>query len=104
MRLKTIEVTAGVEVEVIGYLSHLCPFRNEVDRGTITMSWVTAGTNVELHSLHDLLRSYRHVAVSHEEVTVRIADALTECGLKNVEVQTHFITSGMQCRIDHRSR
>lgn len=56
---------------------HLCPFVEEADEGTVTISWVTAhGETFELHALAKLVAARQFERVSHEQWTADLASAV----------------------------
>lgn len=78
-----------------GPLTHLCPFVPEVDEGTVTITWITAGATLELHALAAWLGDFAGDKVSHEDITVDIQAGLDElAGITNVEVVTRWSTAG----------
>jgi len=46
-----VETASAVTVEATGPVTHLCPHRDEIDHGTVTITWVCEGRTIELHSL-----------------------------------------------------
>lgn len=67
----------GVEVSVTMPAVHMCPFKNEVDEGSVTLSWLTRnGRTIELHSLRALLDSADEWEVSHEAYTASLRHLL----------------------------
>lgn len=76
--LETVECMSPVTVTTKAHMRHLCPYRNEVDEGLITISWEVAGRTIELHSLHEYLRGFKDSVMSHEELTDRVRHDL-EC-------------------------
>lgn len=82
----------GEIVTVHAELRHLCPFRDEVDQGHITVSWRIDGYTFELHDLAAYFATFHDVTISHEELTGRIA---AELGDSVVNVTTHWQTAGM---------
>jgi NADPH-dependent 7-cyano-7-deazaguanine reductase QueF len=93
---KTVPAAAGVHMEVTRPFRHLCPFRDEVDKGRITIAWTTAGQTFELHGLAEFLDSFRDLVISHEDLTALVREVLDHAGgLSGVAVRTWFDTAGM---------
>lgn len=78
-----------------GPLNHLCPFVPEVDEGTVTITWITAGATLELHALAAWLGDFAGDKVSHEDITEDIRAALNQlAGIAGVDVTTRWTTAG----------
>jgi NADPH-dependent 7-cyano-7-deazaguanine reductase QueF len=78
-------------------IRHLCPFKDEVDSGTITITWTCAGFTIELHSLASYLAQFSDSAISHEDLVEFIAldmDALGN-GIAATSVTARFTTAGL---------
>lgn len=91
-RVPTGGTAQGETVTVHTELCHLCPFRDEVDQGHITVSWLIDGYTFELHDLAAYFATFGDMKISHEELTGRIA---AELGGSVVNVTTHWQTAGM---------
>lgn len=92
-----VPVSADVRVTVTGELTHLCPFKDEVDFGRITVSWTCAGATLELHTLRSQLDRWADTVVSHEELTRTIERELSQVpGITEVAVSTQWDTAGFQ--------
>lgn len=77
-------------------LRHLCPFKDEVDEGTVTSGWSTCGSTLELHSLAAYLTSWAEQTISHEELTDAIRRDLESVpGIYAPTVETRWTTAGM---------
>jgi NADPH-dependent 7-cyano-7-deazaguanine reductase QueF len=77
----------------------MCPFVNEVDNGTITITWEADGWTLELHSLRAYLSTFQDREISHEELTEEIrAELSTHHGINEVTVNTNWRTAGMEVR------
>lgn len=97
VRLDTEDCDADVTVTTSGPLTHLCPFRDEVDHGSITLVWRCAGATLELHTLRDYLTSWELCTLSHEEITDRIRhDLSVVVGIELLSVETTWHTAGME--------
>ena len=88
--------SVGVIVTATGHLNHLCPFRDEPDAGLVSVSWVSDGETLELHSLREYLDTFSQERVSHEELTTRISQDIESAGIKVVAVETEWVTAGMK--------
>jgi NADPH-dependent 7-cyano-7-deazaguanine reductase QueF len=87
-----VAVTMTVSAELV----HRCPFRDEVDRGRVVITWTTAGSTLELHALASWLRGFADDVISHEALTSDIRDHLTAMdGITNVTVRTTWQTAGV---------
>ena len=95
--IRTALSTADVTLTAIAPLVHRCPFVDEVDNGTVTISWRVDGQTFELHSLRAYLDRFRDAEISHEAITDRIRhDLATTLGLADVTVTTTWDTAGME--------
>lgn len=93
---RTVPCDNAVAVTITSPLRHLCPFVNEVDYGTVTVTWQTIGATYELHSLAEYLRGFKDSEMSHESITDRIRHDLAACSdLDVVSVETTWTTAGM---------
>lgn len=82
-------------------LQHLCPYRDEVDSGTVEITWRTHGATFELHDLGAFLATFAGKEFSHEQLTAFLAALLHDRdGLTVVEVLTRWTTAGAEvvCR------
>ncbi len=94
--MKLVDSDDDVVVTAVAPLVHLCPHVDEVDYGTVTISWRTAGKTIELHSLRAWLQSFSNVVVSHEKITDLIREEVSAPdGLVDVRVATQWRTAGM---------
>jgi NADPH-dependent 7-cyano-7-deazaguanine reductase QueF len=92
---------APASVSVTAPLTHLCPFRDEIDEGTVTISWDVAGGTLELHSLRRYLDRFRASKLSHEEATARIFhDLSSEVGVRLLSVSSTWSTAGMEVAVE----
>lgn len=90
----TVPCDNNVAVSATGELVHRCPFVDEVDNGTITITWLPDGETFELHALAEYLRGFENSRLSHEEITDRIAFDLIVPGIVGVTVTTSWTTAG----------
>lgn len=91
------EVCTGqpVIMRASGPLKHRCPFKDELDEGTVEIVWRTAGRTMELHSLREYLDSHEERVISHEDLTEEIRATLSSLpGITNVGVTTRWHTAG----------
>lgn len=100
-----VSCPAAVRVTVISTVRHLCPFKTEVDHGTVRISWsTTLGQTVELHALAALLRRYDDTEISHEQWTAEVAAAIeTGAEVDGLVVETEWITAGLNVRVSSAS-
>lgn len=92
-----VAAPAGQRVEVTSLLQHLCPFKDEVDNGTIVIEWETVTRTMELHALKEWLNGFSGDRISHEAITKAIHEGLSEVhGLKVLRVETKWHTAGMR--------
>lgn len=89
--------TAEVRMTVTAEVQHLCPFVNEVDNGTVTVTWRTNGATFELHSLREYLNGFKNSEISHEMLTdlIRHDLAVTQ-GVEVLAVESTWDTAGME--------
>lgn len=89
--------TPGVRVTVTAPIRHLCPFKDEIDDGELTLAWRTDHSTVELHSLRLFLGAFADARISHEEVVSEIWGAMNRVdGIRGVSVSTSWRTAGME--------
>lgn len=97
----TIPCAGMVEMTAALPLTHRCPFREETDRGSVTLAWRTAGSTLELHALAVWLDGYADAKLSHEDVTADICDRLAaQDGIGDVRVTTRWNTAGAEVTVD----
>lgn len=95
--IKTVPSSGDVTVTTYADLTHLCPFVDEVDRGTVKLTWRVDGQTLELHSVRAYLDGFATSRLSHEEVTNRIGhDIASIPGVELIEVTTAWDTAGME--------
>jgi NADPH-dependent 7-cyano-7-deazaguanine reductase QueF len=96
----TAPCAAQVTVTYTGPLTHRCPFVDEVDNGTTTITWTTAGATLELHALAAWLAQFDELVVSHEDLTARIRTELADQeGIADVAVRTAWTTAGAEVTV-----
>jgi NADPH-dependent 7-cyano-7-deazaguanine reductase QueF len=89
----------GVSMSVVSVpIKHLCPFKRELDRGTVDITWRTLTATYELHSLRESLKAFDRVVISHEDLTTFIAEELAQFPemIDQVTVSTRWDTAGME--------
>lgn len=102
----TVPCDSRVTMTATFPLIHRCPFADEVDEGTVEITWTTEGRTLELHALAAWLHGWDEQAISHEEVTAQIARGLAGepwlpwVGIADVSVTTRWTTAGgeVTCR------
>lgn len=88
----TIEVPDCLVV-VTAPVTKMCPVKNEVDEGTVTISYQTHGKAIELHDLAAYLATFSDRHISHEEFVHLVA---RETG---AEVSSIWATAGMSVEV-----
>ena len=104
MSLDLVSCTNRAHVTATLPITHRCPFRDELDEGTVTVSWATTHhLTIELHSLAAFLAGFADLEISHEDITVRILDRLQSAAegrapfsVTDVEVSTRWNTAGAE--------
>ena len=86
---------AAVTVEVTADVVKLCPFRDEVDRGTLVVAWYAESHTLELHAFRAWLDCFATRRISHEDFTRLVASELTSLFSDTVEVVATWQTAGM---------
>jgi hypothetical protein len=83
---------------------HLCPFKDEVDEGRATITWLQhlGADTLELHGLRAYLDSLDEWEVSHEEYTQHLADFVAGKGYAGVTVTTEWTTAGGVVKVTAR--
>lgn len=94
--IDTVPTTAGIHCKATALtFQHMCPVKDEVDRGKLALEWTTTTVTLELHSLADYLTAWRDSAMTHEAVCDRIAHDLTVAGVDNARVSYTGYTAGL---------
>ncbi|UVF61162.1 hypothetical protein SEA_AOKA_39 [Arthrobacter phage Aoka] len=95
--IETVSSSPGLTMAVTSPLVHLCPFKDETDAGTITVTWQTLNGTIELHSLRAYFDSFAGSTVSHEGLTDTIRRELQRIpSIKALDVTTAWTTAGME--------
>lgn len=94
--VEVVPVDPGGKVSATGPLTHICPYRDEVDEGAVKVVWDTDnGSTLELHSLAAYFAAFAEVQISHEDLTTRISDELEALDGPRIEsVSTTWDTAG----------
>ena len=93
----TVPIEATVRMSATADIQHMCPFVQEVDNGTITVTWTAGGWTLELHALRAYLNTFHDREISHEELTEEVrAELATHHGINDVEVTSKWRTAGME--------
>lgn len=91
------ESAKGVRVQAAAPIRHLCPHKDEIDDGRISITWITRGSTLELHALREHLDNYADTKISHEHLTETIMTELSEVpGVELESVETTWITAGVE--------
>ena len=92
-----------MRVSATSSITHLCPYKQERDFGTVEISWTVApgSSPVELHALAEKVQSFTDVHLTHEAVTWDLhqwIDGLVgDSG--EVGVVTRWVTAGMDVEV-----
>lgn len=93
---RTVPIDSVVQMSATADIQHLCPFAEEIDNGTATITWQAAGWTLELHSLREYLNTFHDREISHEDLTEEIrAELSSHLGISHVTVNTSWRTAGM---------
>jgi NADPH-dependent 7-cyano-7-deazaguanine reductase QueF len=85
---------ADVLVILTADVRKLCPIKDEVDDGTVTITYRTNGQAFELHELAAHLATFTNTRVSHETFTAELA------GFLGASVRSEWVTAGMRVRVE----
>jgi NADPH-dependent 7-cyano-7-deazaguanine reductase QueF len=97
MSVKTEQSSPSLTLHVTAPIRHICPFRDEVDDGSITITWRTLNGTFELHDLREYLKSFAEVKISHESLTDTIYRELSSApSIRIIDVETTWRTAGME--------
>lgn len=97
MNSYTVPIEADVTMTTTAEIQHMCPFVQEVDNGTITVSWRADGWTFELHALRSYLDTFHNREISHEELTNEVRAELSgHYGIEEVTVSSAWRTAGME--------
>lgn len=96
----TVDTPAEVYVTATGSLRHRCPYVDELDEGTVEITWSTLGATFELHALRAYLDQWEDVKVSHEELAAMIRVDLDVPGLRVTEVVVRFPTANLEVSVE----
>jgi NADPH-dependent 7-cyano-7-deazaguanine reductase QueF len=89
------------DICINGFITHLCPFADETDHGTITVTYRPWHHEIELHSFADYLDSFADTKISHEELTRQIRSELDEwVDPRRLTVRTEFKTAGLTISVE----
>lgn len=91
-----------VRLSVTAEARHLCPFKDEVDQGTVTLEWTTAhGETVELHALAALIDRFAGVEISHEQWTAELVGAVSRgVRVAGLRVVSSWVTGGLTVEVE----
>lgn len=83
-----------MNVVVTGPLVHRCPHVEELDAGTVEMTFPDEAP--ELHGLRRYLEGFAETQATHEEVVRMIADAYPQA-----QIRARFATAGFAVTVVH---
>lgn len=90
-----VPCASKVKLSITGDLAHLCPHVDEVDNGTVEITWTTDDGTLELHSVRAWLDGFADRVIAHEELTEELQMALDAIpGICDARVTTHWTTAG----------
>lgn len=97
LEIPGLDTTLRMTAEV----SKRCPFRNEVDSGTVTVYCPRlVDRTVELHSVAKWFELWRDTAISHEMFTMLVHAAFCDVlRVQDVQVTSNFDTAGIRVEI-----
>jgi NADPH-dependent 7-cyano-7-deazaguanine reductase QueF len=99
--LSLVHDSSEARVTVRCGLAHRCPQVEDVDVGTVTISWRCTDVTLELHSLAAYLATWENQKISSEEITMQIRNDLSFLdGLEEIEVSTTWQTAGFAVLIE----
>lgn len=99
MRVEYVACPKAVTMTIYVPLEHECPYRDETDRGHVTITWQTKGSSIELHSLREYLAGLGTSKISHEAITDLIFRHLNDDrGVAVTAVETTWDMTGMVVR------
>jgi NADPH-dependent 7-cyano-7-deazaguanine reductase QueF len=99
--LNLVHDSSEAKVTVKSVLIHRCPHVEEVDVGTVAISWRCTDVTLELHSLAAYLATWESQKISSEEITMQIRNDLEQLdGLDDVDVSTTWQTAGFSVLIE----
>lgn len=77
--------------------THLCPYKDERDVGTVSATW--DGDAVELHAFADYLLGFADERLTHEKASDMVARWLWTHDAENVVVTTTWWTAGFDVEV-----
>ncbi|GAC1575025.1 MAG: hypothetical protein NVS3B18_08680 [Candidatus Dormibacteria bacterium] len=87
-----------MKVTVTAPVTKRCPYRDEQDDGTLTLTFEVAEQAPELHKLAEELTAWEGEAVSHEEFTALILRWFADAGC--VAARSTWTTAGLAVTVD----
>lgn len=97
----SVPCPAVVRVSITASASHRCPYRDEMDHGTVRVSWTTSfGETVELHALAALIHGRADAEISHEQWTAAIAAQIgSAVVVADLTVTSEWATAGLDVSV-----
>jgi NADPH-dependent 7-cyano-7-deazaguanine reductase QueF len=80
-----------VKILIMAQVSHLCPYKDEIDIGRICLELAEP---TELYALAEYLRSFTDQVITHEAMTQEIAKHT------NARVVTYWTTAGLSIEVE----
>jgi NADPH-dependent 7-cyano-7-deazaguanine reductase QueF len=96
---RIVPTAQDITVTATAYIRHRCPYRDEIDEGTISITWQTRGATFELHSLRAYLDGFADTLISHEALTGAVRHELAQQEpITIVAVESCWDTADMEVR------
>lgn len=103
--MKAVPAPANVDCVASAPARHLCPFKDEVDVGTLVFRWNTgSGLTIELHSLAAWVAVWNDHVISHEDLVNGAYDALRHAGVRPLAVTWNGQTAGMDVAVTREAQ
>lgn len=98
-----VPCSARVRVSTTSAAEHLCPYKDEADKGTVEIAWTTGSETVELHALAALVRARESTRISHEQWTEDLAMTISNSvDVHDVAVTSRWSTGGLSVEVVRR--
>jgi NADPH-dependent 7-cyano-7-deazaguanine reductase QueF len=99
--LVVVAAPAGAVVTATGEVSHLCPYKDEEDEGTVTIRWRTITSTIELHSLRTYIDLFDEALVSHELLADQFTEDISRLGgIELLDITLRFPTAGFEVTVN----
>jgi NADPH-dependent 7-cyano-7-deazaguanine reductase QueF len=90
----------NLQVRVTAPIVHLCPFRDETDYGTVTLTYNPDDGEIEFHDLRTHLDEFAARRITHERLTAELHNYYP-----HADITTEWSTAGMgiECAVPRDS-